>query len=74
MGAMDAMAVGSVITLPFILFFVAGLYFWFKRNQRFDEEVMLDCARRSGGAQSEALIRQQLAQSAAGTTTDDTAK
>ena len=57
---MDAMAVGSVICLPFIFFFIACVYMWFKRSQRFDAEVMLDCARRSGGAQSERLIRQEL--------------
>jgi len=61
MGAMDAMAVGSAVGLPFIFIFLALVYLWFKRNQRFDEEVMLDCARRSGGAQSEALIREELA-------------
>jgi hypothetical protein len=61
MGAMDAMAVGSAVGLPFIFIFLALVYSWFKRNQRSDEEVMLDCARRSGGAQSEALIREELA-------------
>lgn len=61
MGAMDAMAVGSAVGLPFIFIFLALVYTWFKRNQRFDEEVMIECARRSGGAQSEAMIRQELA-------------
>jgi hypothetical protein len=62
MGATDAMAVGTVAGLPFLLFFFTWVYLWVKRNQRFDEEVMLDCARRSGGAYAETLIRQQLAQ------------
>ena len=57
---MDAMAVGSVTSLPFIIVFFAWVYMWFKRNERFDEEVMLDCAWRSGGAQSEAMIREEL--------------
>ena len=71
MGATDAMAVGTVAGLPFLLFFFTWVYLWVKRNQRFDEEVMLDCARRSGGAQSEALIRQQLAEESADGVTRD---
>ena len=59
MGLTEAMASAFVAFLTVLCPFIAVWYFWQRRARRFNDEVALDCARKSGGSEAVQLIREE---------------